>query len=33
MPTQSVSELELAFVKHYAHNICLSPNMAESAVS
>ena len=25
-------ELELVFVKHYAPNICLSPNMAEFAV-
>ena len=27
------SKLELVFVKHYAPNICLSPNMAEFAVS
>ena len=25
-------KLELVFVKHYAPNICLSPNMAEFAV-
>ena len=27
------AKLELVFVKHYAPNICLSPNMAEYAVS
>ena len=26
-------ELELVFVKHYAPNICLSPNMAKFVVS
>ena len=26
-------KLELVFVKHYAPNNCLSPNMAEFAVS
>ena len=26
-------KLELVFIKHYALNICLSPNMAEFAVS
>ena len=26
-------KLELVFIKHYAPNICLSPNMAEFAVS
>ena len=26
-------KLELVFVKHYAPNICSSPNMAEFAVS
>ena len=26
-------KLELVFVKHYAPNICLSPGMAEFAVS
>ena len=31
--TGSQSQLELVFVKHYVPNICLSPNMAEFAVS
>ena len=30
---QNKIKLELVFVKHYAPNICLSPDMAEFAVS
>ena len=28
-----LGKLELVFIKHYAPNICLSPNMAKFAVS
>ena len=31
--TVLLEKLELVFVKHYAPNICLSPNMADFALS